>query len=94
MVRYLLSKKDGLFLLSEKLNQDPLESYFGKQRARGGQLDNPNSRTFLYNVQRTIVIGHGGNVQKRTHEWTSDIEPLSRPLKKRPRKSLMSSTNN
>ncbi len=47
MAKYLLSKNDGLFLLSEKLNQDPLESYFGKQRARCGRSDNPNSRTFL-----------------------------------------------
>ena len=79
-------------MLSEKLNQDPLESYFGKQRARGGRSDNPNSRTFLYNeqvirVQRTIAIGgNSGNVQKRRCEWADYTEELSRPLKKRPRK--------
>ena len=79
--------KSDLFLLSERLNQDPLETYFGQQRARGGRTDNPNTRTFFYNehvirVQRTLAIGHGGNVQKRTKRWTSDTDELSRPLKK------------
>ena len=88
MSKFLLSQKEGLFLLSERLNQDPLESFFGKQRARGGRSDNPNVRSFLYNtqairVQRTMAIGHGGNVRKRKLQWTTDIDDLSRPLKKR-----------
>ena len=88
MAKFLLSQKEGLFLLSERLNQDPLESFFGKQRARGGRSDNPNVRSFLYNtqairVQRTMAIGHGGNVRKRKLQWTTDIDDLSRPLKKR-----------
>ena len=29
MARYLLSQKPGLFLLSERFNQDPLESFLG-----------------------------------------------------------------
>ena len=87
MAKFLLSQKEGLFLLSERLNQDPLESFFGKQRARGGQSDNPNVRSFLYNtqairVQRTMTIGHGGNVRKRKLQWTTDIDDLSLPLKK------------
>ena len=88
MARYLLSQKKGLFLLSERLNQDPLESFFGQQRARGGRTDNPNVRSFLYNtqairVQRSMAIGHGGNVRKRKLQWTTDIDDLSCPLKKR-----------
>ena len=76
------------FLLSERLNQDPQESFFGQQRLRGGRSDNPNSRTFLYNtqairVQRSMAIGSGGNVRKRKLQWTTDNEDLSRPLKKR-----------
>ena len=40
LAKFLLDKyrKDGLFLLSERLTQDPLENYFGQQRARGGPL--------------------------------------------------------
>ncbi len=88
MAKFLLSQKEGLFLLSERLNQDPLESFFGKQRARGGRCDNPNVRSFLYNtqairVQRTMAIGHGGNVRKKKQQWTTEIDDLCRPLKKR-----------
>ena len=88
MAKFILSQKEGLFILSERLNQDPLESFFGKQRARGGRSDNPNVRSFLYNmqairVQRTMAIRHGGNVRKRKLQWTTDIDDLSRPLKKR-----------
>ena len=86
--KILLLGKEGLCLLSEPFNQDPLESFFGQQRARGGRCDNPNVRNFLCNtqairVQRTLAIGDGGNVQKRSAQWTSD--DLSRPLKKRQR---------
>ena len=98
MARYLLSQKPGLFLLSERFNQDPLESFFGQQRARGGQSDNPNVATFLHNtqaiqVQRTMAIWHGGNARKRKEQWKTDISDLSRPLGKRPRKSLQYDTN-
>ncbi len=51
MAKFLLSQQKGLFLLSERLNQDPLESFFGKQRVRGGRNDNPNARSFIYNTQ-------------------------------------------
>ena len=88
MAQFLLSQKEGLCLLSERFNQDPLESFFGQQRARGGRCDNPNVKNFLYNtqairVQRTLAIGDGGSVRKRSAQWTSN--DLSRPLKKRQR---------
>ena len=97
MARYLLSQKPSLFLLSERFNQDPLESFFGQQRARGGRNDNPNVASVLHNtqaiqVQRTMAIGHGGNVHKRKEQWKTDISNLSRPLKKRPGKSLQYDT--
>ena len=37
---YLLFQKSGLFLLSERFNQDLLEAFFGQQRARGDRSDN------------------------------------------------------
>ena len=91
--KYLLSLKDSLYILSERFNQDPLESFFGQQRARGGN-DNPNVRTFMYNteavcVQRSMTIGDGGNVRKRYNQWSKDLEELSRPLAKRPQKTLI-----
>ena len=93
MAQYLLAQKEGPFLLSERFNQDPLESFFGQQRARGGRSDNHNVVTFLHNaqafcVQRTMVKGHGGNVRKRKEQWKTDITDPSRPLKERPRKCI------
>ena len=40
-------------------------------------------------MQRTMAIGHGGNVRKRKQQWTKDIDELSCSLKKRPRKKLV-----
>ena len=65
LAKFLLTLKDGVFILSERLNQDPVESFFGQQRARGGHSNNPNVRTFQYNTQaiRVQVVGNGGNVR-------------------------------
>ena len=57
------------------------------ETARGGRSDNPSARNFLYNtqairVQRCMAVGQGGNVRKRKQQWTTNIEDLSRPLKK------------
>lgn len=95
MTRFLLTQKNGSFLLSERFSQDPLESHFGQQRARGGSNDNPNSRTFLYNtqairIQSTLAIGtSGGNVRKQKRPLSIDnYDELNRPLCKRPRRKI------
>ena len=84
--KYLLSLKDGLYILSERFNQDPLESFFGKQGARGRRNGNLNVRTFMFNtqavrVQQIMAIGDGGNVWKRKEQWSKDLDQLSRPLR-------------
>ena len=95
MTEYLLKQAPAnSFLLSERFTQDPLESFFGQQRARGGSSDNPNVSAFLHNsqairVQRSMTIGDGGNVKKRNaNSWIDDIDSLSAPLRKRPRRTL------
>ena len=51
MAHYLLSDSTcDLFLLSEWLSQDPLENYFGQQRAQGGRNENPNLQQCLCNA--------------------------------------------
>ncbi len=52
LTKFLLSQPDpdGLFLLSERFSQDPLENYFGKQRARGCRSGNPNFKECLQNA--------------------------------------------
>ena len=42
--------------LSQNLCQDPLESYFGCQRQRGGTSDNPNALEFGRNAQALRVV--------------------------------------
>ena len=47
----------GVFLfLSNRLNQDPIEKFFGQQRQRGGTHKNPNASQFLKNTQALRVI--------------------------------------
>ena len=43
-------------------------------------------------VQRSMAIGSGGNVRKRKVQWTKDLDDLSRPLMKRPRRALVTRT--
>ena len=74
MTQYLLTKhsEDNLFLLSERFSQDPLENYFGKQRARGGRSDNPSIQRSLQNagalrIQKSLALDpvRGNSCKKR-----------------------------
>ena len=57
LTRYLLSHLGVQYFLSEKLTQDPLESFFGRQRMRGGYNENPNVQSFLYGSNSLRVQG-------------------------------------
>ena len=49
LIQYLLN--EGLpYVLTEKFCQDPLENYFGPQRAMGHRKDNPSLCDFGYNA--------------------------------------------
>ena len=52
MTKYLLSLPgaEKLFLFGERFTQDPLENYFGQQRARCGRSDNPSVNQCLQNA--------------------------------------------
>ena len=86
--RYLLREPGVKFVLSERFCQDPLESFFGNQRARGGRNDNPTVQQFIDNTVSLRVQGSAaldpvrGNCGKRPFEMTVDEEPLP----KRPRR--------
>ena len=43
---FLLQQPGVKFLYSERFNQDPVEAFFGQQRARGGRNDNPTVQQF------------------------------------------------
>ena len=90
-MRYLLQQPGVQYVLTAKLSQDSLESFFGKQRMRGGYSDNPNVATFLYGAQSLRVQGSTavkptrGNCKRgRTNE---SIAVDERPLPKRNRLS-------
>ncbi len=56
LVSYLFTLPDVESFLSERISQDPLEKFFGRQRLRGGVNDNPNVSQFLKNSQALRVI--------------------------------------
>ena len=83
----LLLSSGVKYFLSEKLNQDPLEEYFSKQRAAGGSWDNPTVEQFGHNMLSLYVASTSakaskkGNVRKRNRP--EDIVLDNTPLPKR-----------
>ena len=79
------------YFLSEKLNQDPLEEYFSKQRGAGGSWDNPTVEQFghnmlvLYVASSSAKASRKGNIRKRDQHVGTNID--STPLPKRKKKS-------
>ena len=78
-------------MLTEKFCQDPLESFFGKQRMKGGSNDNPNVATFLKNTSSLRVQGSlalkpmRGNCRRGKENNIQNIEVDETPLPKRKR---------
>ena len=74
--------------LSERVQQDPIEKYFGRQRQRGRVNENPSVYEFLKNEQALRVINSIdlevtlGNTRGTNKRSISD-ETLDRPLSKR-----------
>lgn len=94
MAPCLLSVPGVEYILSERLCQDSLESFFGKQRAAGGRSDNPTVQQFCKNTVSLRVQGSAalepvrGNCGKRpTNSSETDVTDLSTPLPKRARYS-------
>ena len=92
--KYLLTDtSDGLFLLSERFSQDPLENYFGQQRARGGRNEHPNLQQCLYNaaairIQKSVATDPvRGNCNRKRLLYADEGQPAfdSTPLNKRKR---------
>lgn len=95
MARFLLSKDENLFLLSERISQDPLENYFGKQRARGGRNENPNLEQCVMNaaalrVQGSVALDPVRGNCRRKRQLNIDESTIinSKPLPKRKRSNV------
>ena len=84
--------KSGLYILSERVSQDPLENYFGQQRARGGRSDNPSVAESVSNasslrLQRQVAqIPMRGNSRRRRRLFPEEVVDET-PLPKRRRES-------
>ena len=97
MVRYLLAKDhdstctdSDLFFLSERISQDPLENYFGQQRARGGRNENPNLQQCLNNaaairIQKSLATDPVRGNCNRKRRLDMEVKIDETPLPKRRR---------
>lgn len=93
MAKFLLTEANAkLFFLSERISQDPLENYFGQQRARGGRNENPNLQQCLYSaaairVQKSIatdpVRGNCGRKKRLYGDTQPEIDNAPLPKRKR-----------
>ena len=88
LVKYLLKQPHVVYVLSAKLSQDCVESFFGKQRMRGGYCENPNVSSFISGAQSlrvqssTAIQPLRGNCRLRV---VDDVCIDDRPLPKRKR---------
>lgn len=57
ITKYLLSYPGLKFILSERFNQDPIESHFGKHRQMKGGNDNPTVLQFNQNESALRLLG-------------------------------------
>lgn len=86
---FLLQQPGVKFLYSERFNQDPLEAFFGQQRARGGHNDNPTVKQFCdttvsLRLQRSTAIDPiRGNCRKRVRDTTIRVDDTPLPKRKR-----------
>lgn len=101
MSKFLLSMEPGSFVLSERFSQDPIENYFGKQRARGGRNENPTVQQALHNaaalrVQKSMALNPiRGNCRGKRLAYSDEVKmtdpEINTPLPKRKRKCKVAS---
>ena len=44
-----------MYILSDKFNQDPLEEHFGRQRMKGGGIDNPTVENYGHSETKIVL---------------------------------------
>lgn len=91
LLDYIFTAIPGVTVfLSNRLCQDPLENFFGRQRQRGRVNENPNVAEFAKNTQALRIVNSTcatvrGNCRGAT-ENTDYLEVDNTPLNKRKRK--------
>lgn len=87
LVEYVFTIPGVTVFLSNRICQDPLENFFGRQRQRGRVNENPSVAEFLQNTQALRVINTTcatvrGNCRGAA-KGKQPPEVDNRPLKKR-----------
>ena len=81
----MVLEEDVKFIYIVKLNHDPVEAFFGQQRARGQRNNNLSVKQFMENtqalmVQKSLAIGGSSSIsRKRT---APELSSLCHPLPK------------
>lgn len=92
LVRYLFTLEGVDSFLSQRVCQDSIERYFGRQRQRGSVHDNPNVEEFSKNAQAIRIVDSVARAPLRGNcrGGRQDVEDKENcePLPKRPRKAL------
>ena len=91
LVQYLFKIPGVGVFLNNRICQDPLENFFGRQRQQGRANGNPSSSEFLRNTQALRIISNTcGTIRGNCRGGaTIDANILdSSPLPKRPRHSM------
>ena len=92
-IPYIFTKIPGVSsFLSAKINQDPLEKFFGMQRQAGRANQNPTVSEFIKNTEtfRVIssiwiddVLGNCRGQKSNETEFHAAMQPLKKRSKKR-----------
>lgn len=97
LTRYLLKLPEvsGHYLLSERFSQDPIENYFGRQRAAGGYSQNPTVKACITNAQSRVQGSHAldpvrGNSSRKRRLFKDKEVIDDTPLQKRQRQTKKS----
>lgn len=96
MVPFLLKIPHAACFFSSRINQDPLEKFFGMQRQSGKSNENPTAAEFIKNTENFRVISSiwvdtiTGNCRGRKSKEI-DIVAAKQPLRKRSRRRRSSS---
>lgn len=91
LVPYILSVPGATCFFSNRINQDPLEKFFGMQRQSGKSNENPTVSEFIKNTENFRVISSiwmdnvTGNCRGRKSKDT-DLIAAKQPLRKRQRR--------
>ena len=91
LIKFIFTIPGVKSFLSERISQDPLEQFFGRQRQRGGVNENPTCQQFIHNnsalrmVNSIKIDTHKGNVGRQEPTCNKSIHVSSEQLPKRRR---------